>query len=47
MAEWSKARDSKSRVPPQAVPWVRIPLSPPFLFAFKKLQVSKIYLKFV
>ena len=35
MAEWLKALDSKSSVLLKAVPWVRIPLSPP-IFTFRK-----------
>lgn len=44
MAEWSKAHDSKSCVPPKAVPWVRIPLSPPFsIFWGVQSSLLKIY----
>ncbi len=32
MAEWSKAHDWKSCVPPKGVPRVQIPLSPPLIF---------------
>ena len=33
MLEWPNRRDWKSRVPSQGEPWVRIPPSPPGLFA--------------
>ena len=47
MAEWFKAHAWKVCVPLQ-VPWVRIPLSPPFIFndqkksfSFKKQKIEK------
>ncbi len=40
MAERSKARAWKARVP-ERVPWVRIPLSPPFSLPFQRISRPK------